>query len=287
MNLHRWKDVDYRGKIVRIDYLAPNIEGDLWTKHANIYLPYGYDETKPYDILYLIHGGGGNEDAWLDCSQIKNALDQAFREKLAAPFIVVFPMFYNCIPTEHRKGLDAGWESNQVLTFQKEFEENLIPAVESRFHTYAKNATPEGLKASRQHRAFGGFSMGGSTTWFAFLHHLDIIATFLPLSGDCWAIEPLGGKTRTKETVALLCDTVKGFGYGKEDFKLLIGTGDKDIAYGNLTPQVEEMAAHPDLFDLQDDPAKGNLHYVVKENAPHAYEEVYHHIWNYLPYIFG
>ena len=36
-----------------------------------------------------------------------------------------------------------------------------------------------GLKASRTHRAFGGFSMGGATTWCAFEHHLDIIRSVL------------------------------------------------------------------------------------------------------------
>ena len=35
------------------------------------YLPYGYDDRKPYDILYLMHGGGGNPDAWLDSSARK------------------------------------------------------------------------------------------------------------------------------------------------------------------------------------------------------------------------
>ena len=46
------------------------------------------------------------------------------------------------------------------------------------------------------------------------------------------------------------------------------------------------MAAYPGIFDLQEDMRGGNMHYVIKEGAPHAYEEVYHHIWNYLPNIF-
>ena len=91
MNLHVWKDVDYRGRLVRLDYTTKDISGNPWYKYALVYLPYGYDDTKPYNILYLMHGGGGNPDAWTDCSQIKNALDQAFNDKLAEPFIVVFP----------------------------------------------------------------------------------------------------------------------------------------------------------------------------------------------------
>lgn len=287
MNLHRWKDVDYRGQIVRVDYAAPDYEGKPWMKYANVYLPYGYDPNKAYDILYLIHGGGGNSDAWLDCSQIKNAFDQAFQAGTARPFIAVFPCFYSWIPSEHRsEGIDAAKEDSQVRAFQKEFAECLIPAVEGRFHTYAEDLSLKSLQASRRHRAFGGFSMGGSTTWYAFLNHLDIIGTFLPLSGDCWAVQPLGGKLNSEETAGLLAEAVRKLGFTSRDFRLLIGTGDQDIAYGNLSPQVEAMAAYPGIFDLQEDMRDGNMHYVIKEGAPHAYEEVYHHIWNYLPYIF-
>ncbi len=302
MKLHKWKDIDFRGRIERVEYDAPDYQGKTWTKYANVYLPYGYDEEKPYNILYLIHGGGGNADAWLDCSQIKNVFDQAFAEKLCEPFIAVFPCFYSWIPSQHRtRGIDAEAENNQVRNFQKELEDCVIPAVEGRFHTFAElvgnsQAKPavqetaqtrkEALQASRRHRAIGGFSMGGCTTWWAFTLHLDIFATFLPLSGDCWAVAPKGGADYSQETAHYLADTVKKYGFGKDDFKLLIATGDKDIAVNNLTPQVEAMKQLRDVFDYQEDPDRGNMHYVIKENAVHAYEEVYHHVWNYLPEIF-
>lgn len=280
MELHRWKDVDRRGRIVRVDYRAKKADGTSLLKYANVYLPYGYDEDKPYDILYVMHGGGGGPDAWLDCSQIKNALDIGFDEGRAEPFIVVFPTYYCLSPSERRKeGIDPAWENAQVLGFQKELTEALIPAVEGRFHTYADSIGLEDLRKSRLHRAFTGFSMGGCTTWYAFMHHLDIIGTFLPLSGDCWCIKPTGGKDEGEATAKALADCVRSYGFTKDDFKLLIATGDKDVAYPNLTPQVEAMKAYPDLF--------GNMKYVVKEDAVHAYEEVYHHIWNFLPEIFG
>jgi len=288
MKLHKWKDVDYRGEIVKVEYEAPDYQGNPWKKYANVYLPYGYDKEKPYDILYLIHGGGGNADAWLDCSQIKNVFDQAFEAKLCKPFIAVFPCFYSWIPSEHRVGgINPGAENGQVRGFQKELEDQLIPAVEGRFHTYAQELSKESLRTSRRHRAIGGFSMGGCTTWWAFVDHLDIFGTFLPLSGDCWALKPRGGGEDPVGTAQYLADTVRRYGFGKDDFRLLIATGDKDIAAGNLTPQVEAMKKQTEVFDYREDPALGNMHYVIKENAVHAYEEVYHHIWNYLPYIFG
>ncbi len=287
MKLHCWKDIDYRGTVVRVDYEALDIKGMPWMKYANVYLPYGYDETKSYNILYLIHGGGGNPDAWLDCSQIKNVFDQAFYEKIAEPFIVVFPCFYNLIPSTRKvEGVDAYFEGSQVLGFQKELREKVLPAVEGRFHTWARSLTPEGFKASRTHRAIGGFSMGSCATWYAFQCNLDLFSIFLPLSGDSWIVEPRGGKDDAERTAALLAEKVKEQGYTKDDFSIFAATGREDIAWENLTPQIEAMKAIPEMFDYSEDLSKGNFHYVVKENAVHAYEEVYHHIWNYIDRLF-
>ena len=289
LELHQWRDVDFRGTVVRVDYTTTAQNGTPWAKYANVYLPYGYDEAKPYNILCLMHGGGGNPDAWLDCSQVKNALDRSFAEGRAKPFIVVFPTFYALLPGEFRKnGVKGEWENEQVKFFQTEFAADLLPAVESRFHTYAeKDTSPEGLKASRLHRAFGGFSMGSATTWYVFQHHLDLVSVFLPLSGDSWIVQATGGRLFPKETAKALADTVRNFGYTGADFRIYAGTGSKDPAVQGMTPQLEAMEAYSGIFDYSDDFTKGNLHFVVKEDAVHAYEEVYHHVWNYLPYLFA
>ena len=34
------------------------------TKEANVYLPYGYSRDKKYNVLYLMHGIGGDEAEW-------------------------------------------------------------------------------------------------------------------------------------------------------------------------------------------------------------------------------
>ena len=66
-----------------------------------------------------------------------------------------------------------------------------IPAVEGTYSTYADNVTPEGIKASRDHRAFGGFSMGSVGTWDTFLICLDAFRYFMPSSG---AIDSTGNR---------------------------------------------------------------------------------------------
>ena len=40
-------------------------DGRSVTKRALVYLPYGYDPDKNYNILYLMHGTGDDENYWL------------------------------------------------------------------------------------------------------------------------------------------------------------------------------------------------------------------------------
>ena len=41
MNLHRWKDIDFRGTIEKVEYMAVREDGKVWKKYALVYLPYG------------------------------------------------------------------------------------------------------------------------------------------------------------------------------------------------------------------------------------------------------
>jgi len=289
MRFYRQHDIEYRGTIRRVDYVSTDAEGVQVNKYANVYLPFGYDKDpeKKYNVLYVMHGGGGNPDAWLDSSLIKNELDYAFSEKEAEPFIVVFPTYYKRGAKADQKP-EAGFEygNEQIRFFQKELREDLIPAIESTFRTYAEDTTLEGLKASRKHRAFSGFSMGGGTTWYAFTDNLDIIASFAPLSGDLWAIEMRGGQTKTKETVEYLVNVIKESGYTPDDYKIFAATGVEDIANPNLTPQVEEMKKYPEFFRFSEDLSEGNFHYILQEGYEHAYTRVAEYLYNFLPYLF-
>ena len=275
MELHQYHDVFRRGVLERLFYTTTDENGDPAEKYANIYLPYGYSAAKTYPVLYVIHGGGGNPDAWLDCSKIKNALDSSFAENRGTPFIAVFPTFYNHEPIRTGR-VDEAVERGHVLRFQQEMRNDLIPAVDAAYST----------RVEREARAIGGFSMGGVTTWFAFTENLDLFSVFLPLSGDCWQFGGLGGGKETAKTVRYLHDRVTEQGFGKQDFRIFAGTGYEDIAYPNLTPQIEAMKEYTDVFEFSDDPKEGNLHYTLMEDAPHMYEKVYQHIYHTLPYLF-
>ncbi len=289
MKKYEYHDVNMRGTIEKVTYMTTNRDGELRDKYANVYLPYGYDaadKEKKYNILYIMHGGGGNPDAWLDCCKVKNMLDYSIDSGEIKPLIVVFPSFYK-EKISRIGAADPVLERTNVMFFQNELVEELLPAVERVYNTYAEDTTKEALKASRMHRGFGGFSMGGCTTWLAFMNHLDYFAEYLPLSGDCWAIEVKGGQTKTVETVKELYDCAIRSGYGTDEFFLHVATGTEDAASAPLTMQVTEMKKYPDMFDYSDDFSKGNLHFLLAEGEVHAYEAVYQYLFNYLPYLFN
>lgn len=288
MEKYKYHDVNMRGRINCIDYTTRNQQGDPREKYANIYLPYGYDEAdkeKRYNVLYLMHGGGGNPDAWLDCSKVKNMLDYIIAEKHIEPLIVVFPSYYK--EKIGRVGPPVPVvEREHVLFFQKELIEDLLPAVEKVCNTYAEDTTKEALKNSRMHRGFGGFSMGSCTTWFAFTHNMDYFSYYIPLSGDCWEVESQGGLHKPDETAKLLHDRAIESGYAVNEYFIYAATGTEDIAYNPLSMQINAMRKYTDTFIEGEDLTKGNFHYLLAEGEVHAYEAVYHYLYNILPYLF-
>ena len=276
-----------RGTVERLAYWAVNVKGETVEKHANVYLPAGYgsDPEARYNAFYLMHGGGGNEDAWLDSCPVKNALDRLNAEGKLEPAIVIFPTYYTEGNTP--EGSDFRTIGRQeILAFQPELMRDLVPAVESRYRTFARGTHAQALRDSRMHRGFGGFSMGGGNTWMTFTHNLASFGWFMPLSGDCWEIETMGGRTKARETAELLRDTAAKGGYGPRDFFIYALTGSEDIAYGNLTPQIEAMKAFPDRFAAADSFESGNLVYEVADGFPHAYEYVVTYVERALPAFF-
>ena len=152
------------------------------TKKATVYLPYGYDENTPYDVFYLMHGDWGNETTELGTqskpSNLKNILDHAIQDGKIKPIIVVCPTFNNNSPQD-----SSNFSVAMQLTenYHNELINDLMPAVENKYSTYAKEL---GLSEARTHRAFGGFSMGGIATWRTFQYCLDYFYYFLPMSSD-------------------------------------------------------------------------------------------------------
>lgn len=149
------------------------ISGESITKKCNVYLPAGYDkndkDTK-YNVLYLLHGVGGNRFEWLYGSGnadgnhiICNIFDHLIANGDIEPLIVVFPDGRSAYDWTDCTFNSEGTNMLGFYYFDYELRYDLIPFIESEYHTYTDicDKSPEGKANNRMHRAIAGLSMGG------------------------------------------------------------------------------------------------------------------------------
>lgn len=268
-----------QGTIESMEYKAANLSKGTDDKKLHVYLPYNYDASDAntkYNVLYLMHGGGENEDLLFggpgQSKELKRILDNMIANGDIEPLIVVTPTFYG--------------GKNDTALFHEELIDNVVPMVEAKYNTYAEATDLNGLKASRDHRAFGGFSMGSVTTWYTYINCLDYFKYYIPLSGDCWAISQTGGDSVATQTAEYLAKVAKDAGYGPKDFYLFCATGAADIAYPNMLPQIDAMRRLTDTFVYSSDTNKGNFYFMVCEDGTHAWNWVNQYIYGILPDLF-
>ncbi len=108
----------------------------------SVWLPNGYDATKTYPVLYLLHGYEQGDQAHLDRCWVEKgnarAIAKAYVKNGGVPMIIVMP---------------NGLSSFYIGDYEKYFHEELIPYVEESFGGNGK-------------RAIAGLSMGGFGTTY-------------------------------------------------------------------------------------------------------------------------
>ena len=147
-------------------------------RRLTVYTPYGYEKnTKTkYPVLYLLHGAGGDEEAWSSMGRTAQILDNLIAKGLAKPMIVVMP---NGNPNQQAAqtfGLpttEYDWRdpANRNLYVQSLVEE-IVPFIEKNYRTVAK----------KSHRAIAGLSMGGGHTIAASGMYPNVFDYICPLS---------------------------------------------------------------------------------------------------------
>lgn len=269
---------DKPGNVERLDYASLDYAGDRHavTKTACVYTPYGYDagdEAAQYDIVYLMHGWGGHAGEYFDYPGTKNVFDNLIANGDMPPAIIVSATFYH-------DGSDTGFGGSvaELRAFHEDFENRLMPAVEGRYRTYADGTTPEALAASRDHRAFGGFSLGSVTTWMAFCHDSDYIRYFLPMSGSCWYHGGYGD-FQFARNVDFIEQLVEDKRLDERGYFIYHAVGTQDAVKGQSIGMADEMLARGS-FDAD--------HYVFyqKDGGRHDLDAVQEYLYNALPHFF-
>jgi len=161
-------------------------------KKLQVYLPYGYDKTKKYDVVYLLHGTGDNQEYWLTKmgATTRNVVDNMIHDKKCKPFLLVCPTYYSPLtPYQTTEDYENDPHADDwPKYFYTELKKDIVPLVESHYSTYAEGKVDEAnLVATRDHRAFAGLSRGSMTVANSgFLHCLDYFSYFGNYSG-IWA----------------------------------------------------------------------------------------------------
>ena len=147
-------------------------------RRVTVYTPYGYETSgKKYPVLYLLHGAGGDEEAWTSMGRTAQILDNLIEKGLAQPMIVVMP---NGNPGQ-QAAQPLGLPEKQIDrrdpamadAYVKSLCTEIVPFIEKNFRVIAK---PES-------RAIAGLSMGSVQASMIACNHGDMFSEVGIFSG--------------------------------------------------------------------------------------------------------
>jgi enterochelin esterase-like enzyme len=209
------------GSVTRRWYNSP---GNNLVRRITIYTPPGYENGKgKYPVLYLLHGMGGDEEAWIALGRTSQILDNLIAQGKAVPMIVV-------MPNGNVSQLAAPGESSEGLipptmqlpnTMDGKFEVTFMDVVRFVESSYR-------VKTTRADRAIAGLSMGG----FHSLH----ISRYYPNMFDYIGLFSAAIIQDDKVTSKVYADIDKTLLVQKTNgYKLYwIGIGKTDFLYKNV-----------------------------------------------------
>ncbi len=143
------------GDVSKVWYNSPTLKMD---RRMTVYTPAEYDKNpkKKYPVLYLLHGSGGDEDAWSELGRTAQILDNLIAKGLAEPMIVVMPngVYFNQAAPGAAVNMFQPTFANSRSQSTSEIEESfpdIIKFIESKYR----------VAKGQYNRAVAGLSMGG------------------------------------------------------------------------------------------------------------------------------
>lgn len=148
------------GRIERISYDSKTVAS---RREMLVYTPPNYDPERPYPVLYLLHGIGGDETEWQQLAQPEIVLDNLIAAEKAVPMIVAMPNGRAREDDRVRGNLFSRENADAFARFELDLLEDVIPCVQANYPVYT----------NRENRAIAGLSMGGGQALNVGLSHLD------------------------------------------------------------------------------------------------------------------
>ncbi|MDL2305725.1 esterase [Bacteroides sp. OttesenSCG-928-D19] len=152
-DLYSVNDVPH-GTVARRWYDSPTLKEN---RRITIYTPPGYEkDNQTYPVFYLLHGSGGDEEAWIALGRTAQIFDNLIAQGKAKPMIVVMPNGHTqntASPEETNRAYTpamGGGPREAVASMEDSFGD-IMKFVESNYR----------VKKGKANRAVAGLSMGG------------------------------------------------------------------------------------------------------------------------------
>jgi enterochelin esterase-like enzyme len=151
------------GRVTTVTYHSTTVGVDRQTL---IYTPPDYSEDKKYNVLYLLHGIGGDEREWYSNGSPQNILDNLYDNQKLEQMIVVLPNGRAMVNDDASGDIFAPDKVQAFETFEFDLLNDLIPFIDSNYP----------VLTGRENRAIAGLSMGGGQALNFGLAHPDTFA---------------------------------------------------------------------------------------------------------------
>ena len=143
------------GNVTKVWYDSPTLGKQ---RRMTVYTPAGYEKNTrtKYPVLYLLHGSGGDEDAWSDLGRAVQILDNLIAEGKAEPMILVMPngVYFNQaapgVAVNMFQPTISNSRSQSTVEVENSFPD-IIKYIESNYR----------VRKDKNSRAVAGLSMGG------------------------------------------------------------------------------------------------------------------------------
>ncbi|MDH6303654.1 enterochelin esterase-like enzyme [Parabacteroides sp. PF5-5] len=230
-DLYSVNDVPH-GSVTRRWYNSPTLKEN---RRITIYTPPGYENNKQsYPVFYLLHGSGGDEEAWIALGRTAQIMDNLIAQGKAKPMIVVMTNGHtqnNASPDEtNRAYIPAmgGGPREAVASMEDSFGD-VMKFIETNYR----------VKTGKNNRAIAGLSMGGmhsSAISAQYANTFDYIGVFSapPIAAMMGASYPAA---EVQDAFVKKLETQKKNGY-----KLYwIACGSTDFLYKGVIESMKKM----------------------------------------------
>ena len=158
------------GEITKVWY--PSNLNNMKQRRMTIYLPAEYEmnPSKRYPVLYLLHGSGGDENAWVEAGVAAEIMDNMISLGKAKPMIVVMPNGIenlDAAPGEspYMKATPSAMNVSSMLgKIEKVFVPEIVNYVDAHYRTISQKSS----------RAIAGLSLGGLQTIYISANNPDV-----------------------------------------------------------------------------------------------------------------